>query len=153
MKKKIYIKKALPMLCAVALGSALASCSLETEDAGNLGGMWHMVSVDTLATGGVKDVSAEGRFWSVQGKILEVSTRSAALTEYIIFRYEHNGDSLRLYDCRLNDREKSDSVVTDVEKLRPYGINNTQERFYIDALNGGKMTLKSGRLRLNFKKF
>lgn len=54
MKKKIYIKKALPMLCAVALGSALASCSLETDDAGNLGGMWHMVSVDTLATGGVK---------------------------------------------------------------------------------------------------
>lgn len=33
MKKKIYIKKALPMLCAVALGSALASCSLETDDA------------------------------------------------------------------------------------------------------------------------
>lgn len=151
--KKIYIKKAIHLLCIATLFSAMASCSLETDDSGDLGGMWHMVSVDTLATGGVKDVSNEGRFWSVQGKILEVSTRSEALTEYIMFRYEHNGDSLRLYDCRINNREKSDSLITDAEKLRPYGISNIQDNFHIDALTGGKMTLKSSRLKLNFKKF
>ncbi|MBQ2337570.1 MAG: lipocalin-like domain-containing protein [Prevotella sp.] len=130
-----------------------ASCSfLETDNSGKLGGFWHLERIDTLATGGRKDLSKEKRFWSVQGSILEVSRREIGIMQPFIFRYEHNGNTLSLSDARSNDREKGDPAVENVEPLRQYGINELHETFNVEALDRSKMQLKSNTLRLFFVK-
>lgn len=145
--KKIYL------FILTAICCAFISCTIESSDGGDLDGMWRIVSIDTVATGGQHNISEENRFWSVQGKILEVSTRRTDKLEKIIFRFDHTADSLHIYDCRENDRRQSDSLMTDTTRLLPYGITHTEQTFHVDALDGKRMTLSTPELQLNFKKF
>lgn len=134
--------------------AALSSCSfLETDESGTIGGFWHMERVDTLTTGkSGYGISAEMRYWSIQGRILETSIRNGYLQDPIIFRYEHKGDSLILTDPRVSDRTKEDPAITEVDPLRPYGINKLREGFYIVAVDKGKMMLRNDYLKLYFVK-
>ena len=51
------------------------------------------------------------------------------------------------------DRADGDSLVTDVEVLRPYGVNSLQESFKVVSLESRTMILESPVLRLHFKKY
>lgn len=151
--KKTFTQYIAATVATTAMLWSAASCSfLETDNSGKLGGFWHLERIDTLATGGRKDLSKEKRFWSVQGSILEVSRREIGILQPFIFRYEHNGNTLSLSDARSNDREKGDPAVENVEPLRQYGINELHETFNVEALDRSKMQLKSNTLRLFFVK-
>lgn len=139
------------LLMAALAFIALTSCSLETDGSGDLGGYWHIESVDTLNTGGHLDLSNEKLFWAVQNTLLNVSNRSTGSS--YLFQYVHSGDSLLLSDPRLDDRQQGDPQVTDIEHLRPFGINNLEEGFAIESLHSSKMTLRSDAIRISFKKF
>ena len=134
----------------------LASCSLESSDNGDLDGMWHLRSVDTLATGGTCDKIPEYYYWCVQGSliVLEDKENTTSLTngDYI-FYFEHKGDTLRLYDPHVFSLSKGDPELTDVDVLRPYGINALDQTFIIETLNSSRMVLRDDSLRLYLKKF
>ena len=51
------------LLLMVALFS-LSACEIETHDNGKLDGFWHLEKVDTIATGGVCNMSQQKAFWS-----------------------------------------------------------------------------------------
>lgn len=141
---------------AVGLMLTLGSCSLEDSDNGDLDGMWHLRAVDTLATGGTYDKVPEYYYWCVQGTllVLENKENSTSLTAgNYIFSFDHSGDSLRLYDPHVFSLSKGDPELTDVEGLRPYGINALDETFVIETLTGSHMVLVSEELRLHLKKF
>lgn len=140
------------LLLAAVFLLPLASCSMfNTDDSGDLGGYWHLTRVDTLATAGVCDMSKAPVYWSVQGKILEV--RNVDTGVFVMFRYAHEGSTLSLSDVRYNQRERDDEAISDVDVLRPYGINSLTESFTVEQLDGSRMTLKSEMLKLYFKKF
>ena len=52
--------------------AAIPSCTIETSDNGKLDGFWHLVEIDTLQTGGQKDLSNEKLFWGVEAKLLHL---------------------------------------------------------------------------------
>ena len=133
------------------LMTGLSACSLEHDESGKLGGFWHLVSIDSLGKGGVADLSNEYYFWSIQGNILEVS--NVPVNERIIFRYEHKNDSLLLCEPRINNRRLSDTLITDIRTLLPYGLTQLEERFSVEALSHSKMVLRSKKLELRFKSF
>lgn len=132
---------------------ALSACELETHDNGKLDGFWQMSQIDTLATGGTKDVSQDRLYWSVQAQLIELSDRSSTDNAKYIFRFSNRSDSLLLRDGRLSDRRKGDPALESAEPLHQYGVNELDEKFAIEALSGSRMILKSETLRIKLRKF
>lgn len=147
MAKKIIIGLFLSILTC-----GFFSCSLERDKSGDLGGMWHLVAIDTLSSGGSLDLSEKRIFWSIQGVFLQVDDIDDNI-EPIIFHYEHSAETLILSNPLFNDRVKGDPKVTDLELLKPMGISELNEKYFVEVLDGGKMMLKSNTLRLKFRKY
>jgi hypothetical protein len=51
------------------------------------------------------------------------------------------------------DRADGDTPITDLEVLRPYGVNALQEQFRIVSLESEVLVLESPVLRLSFRKY
>ena len=128
---------------------ALSACELETSGNGGLDGFWHLERVDTLATGGVADWSAETRFWAFQARLLNVTNNDGGY----LLRFSHEGDSLTVSDPYAHARPNGATRLEDAQPLRPYGINGLSDRFRIEKLKGGTMVLSTKRLKLTLKKF
>ena len=137
---------------AVCAAVAMGSCQLETSGNGDLDGMWHLVRVDTLATSGSADMGSEKIYWSFQMRLLQLDDK-AQRYHSILFRFDHSGGMLRLYNPYVYDRENGDYILTDVEMLLPFGINSLDEVFTVESLKNGKMILRGDELRLSFVKY
>ena len=146
------IHKRVLLILFAMLSFCSCSIDLETSDNGDLDGYWHMQSVDSLENGNRLDYSDNIMFWAVQVRLIEVRDRSDVLGAYLL-QFNHIGDSLFLSNPRKNDKNTGDPVVEDVDKLRPFGINELGEHFKIEQLTSSKMVLKSKTLRISFKKF
>ncbi|MBQ5981751.1 MAG: lipocalin-like domain-containing protein [Prevotella sp.] len=131
---------------------SLTSCEIETHAKGNIDGNWHLEQIDTLETGGSKDIRENRIFWGIQANLVQLRSYYDPENIYIL-RFSKTDKTFQLYEPRLNDREKHDPAVTDVTLLNPYGINELQESFQIEKLSGSKMILKSAKLRLHFETF
>lgn len=138
-------------IIAVLTAVVLGSCELETSDNGHFDGFWHLVSVDTLSTGGTCDLSDKRMFWGVQVNLLNVTDYDKNAKGYFL-RFENAGSTLRLYDPYENNRTEGDIKVEDPSLLAPFGINALDETFRIEKLNKSRMILATDNLRLNFKK-
>lgn len=141
-------------LSSIALSAAAllgTSCSFNTDDSGDLGQFWHLISVDTIATGGSCDVAQRGIYWMAEGTIFQVGIYDGNQNSKYIFQYTSSDGRLLLSDPRLNDRRQNDPSITDVTVLQPYGINALEESFAIESVSGGKMMLASDVLRLHFR--
>ncbi len=124
-------------------------CEVETLYNGDLDGFWHVETIDTLQTGGTYDLSDSKVFWSFQAKLMSVR----GIDNEYLFRFNKTCDSLIISNPFLSDREIGDSAITNSDVLRPYGINALEEHFAVEQLSGSKMTLKSSKLRIKFRKF
>ena len=132
---------------------SFTSCELETSGNGDLDGFWHLVQVDTLQTGGVKDTSKDLFFWSFQVNLLQFSDRSYHIPIYMA-RFNHENGQLKVTQPCLYNREEGNEMVTEenVKDISPYGLNALEEIFRVEELSGSRMTLSNGTLRLYFKK-
>ena len=137
---------ALCVLCALCV-----SCEVETHSKGNIDGNWHLVKIDTLATGTAVDLSENRIFWAFQANLLQLRDNDRPDTVYIM-RFAIDGDALALSDPRINDRETGDPVAELTPTLKHLGINQAEELFAIEQLKNTRMTLSSDMLRLTFKK-
>ena len=89
---------------------SLSACEIETHDNGKLDGFWHLEKVDTIATGGVCDMSQQKVFWSVQAMIIEVSDRSNLNNDKYIFSFFKQADYQRKNRfCTCSERSGTDS--------------------------------------------
>lgn len=132
---------------------ALASCGdlLEHSQNDKLDGYWKLTTIDTLATGGQKNVSEQSLFMAVQGEIMMLNNRDNG-AEYI-FQFNHSDSHLKIYDSRKSDRTNGDPLLADPEDLKPFGFNNLEEDFTVEKLTGGKLVINDGTLRLHLIKF
>lgn len=129
----------------------LTSCEIEFSNNGKLDGFWQMIAVDTLATQHTSDLKTSGRTWAFQGRLLEMRDTKGGYSD-LYFSFEHRGDSLFLDSPYLSDRDADDIKITDVNIVRPYGVNGLKEGFEIESLSNNKLILCSKTLRLLFKK-
>ena len=155
MKKKRYkrISQYLIFSISAFLIFSFTSCELETSGNGDLDGFWHLVQVDTLQTGGVKDTSKDLFFWSFQVNLLEFSDRSYQIPIFMA-RFNHDNGQLKVTQPCLYNRDEGNEMVTEenVKDISPYGLNALEETFRVEELSGSRMTLSNGTLRLYFKK-
>ena len=138
----------------VGYGALFASCdNFHASDNGVLDGFWQLTNVDTLATGRSGDVRQLMIFWAVEANLLEI--RDLLSTEHInvFFRFKRQGNQLTLSDPVADNRPISDSIVTQVNTIRYYGLSHLTETLKILRLDSKKMTLESERLRMYFRKY
>lgn len=137
----------------VAIASFTA-CDIETSHNGKLDGFWHLEQVDTLATGGSADLSADRKFWAIQAKLINVRDINGG--SYLL-RFNQTADSLILhtpYSAQGQTEETGGNPpLDDPAPLTPFGINGLREGFAKEKLDGSKMILRSKTLRLKFRKF
>lgn len=129
---------------------ALASCTLERSDNGDLDGFWHLTSIDTLATGGYADYSEKQVFWMFQGKLYK--TREYTKYTAVVGHFQMEGDSLFVTDVFKDDRMNDDPAIENVSEIYVYGFSAINEHFKIVSLSSSNMTLQSKTLRLGFRK-
>lgn len=146
------------ILFAVLLTAVLSSCSLETDnEAGDLKGMWHLTSIETLATEGsddgttVEDVSQKRYFWSFQMKLLELDDKDGG--HYgILYRFALDGSTLTLSSPYRYDRTNGDEPISDTSLLTTFGINELTPTYQVNV-SGDKLTLSNNTTRLHFVKY
>ena len=129
----------------------LTSCEIEFSNNGKLYDFWQMIAVDTLATQHTSDLKTSGRTWAFQGRLLEMRDTKGGYSD-LYFSFEHRGDSLFLDSPYLSDRDADDIKITDVNIVRPYGVNGLKEGFEIESLSNNKLILRSKTLRLMLRK-
>ena len=149
MRKILYTIVALIVVMAAMTFNA---CTIETSEAGDFEGMWHLTRVDTIATGGVLDKSNDKMYWSFQFKLMQATDKTGRRSN-ILMRYIAGDGTLKLHTPYIYNRGNGDKPLEDTNLLKPYGINNLEEEFQVLKLGGGKMQLKSDLLILTFRKF
>lgn len=155
---KITAKALFKTILATLAITSLAACDIESSDNGDFDGFWHLERVDTLATGGTTDLSKKRVFWGVQYKLISVYDIDKDGTFGYYLRFTQTRDKIVTQSPYKNnwhqDRENGgDILIDDPTLLAPYGINNLEEEFVKETLNGGQMILRSEKLRLKFKRF
>ncbi len=146
-----YISHCKYLLFAVLFCALLHSCDIETSSNGKLDGFWHLVAIDTIATSVTRDMSNEKIYWSFENKLLELDDRTG-VNSSILFRFEHIGGALHLYDPYLYDRDNGDTPIYDVQMVLPFGVENTEITYAIDVLTSKRMIIRTDNLRLSFRK-
>ena len=133
--------------------SLLSSCSwFETDNAGDLEGLWHLRSVENLDDGSVADYSRQRIYWAFQKNLLEMEDKSGN-TAVLLWRFSHQEGKLIISSPYRYDRENGDELLETTELLEPYFIYNLEETFTIEHLGSGTMRLASPTVRMSFKKF
>ena len=125
-------------------------CDFELSGNGDLDGYWHLERIDTLQGGGVRDLSSESLFWGVQFHLLRMTDLAS---NDIVYRFSQENGQLILSAPCMFDRKEGDTLVTDLEVLRPFGIQSLDEHFDMVRLNTDQLVLKSAVLQLTFKKY
>ena len=152
------------LICSILF--MLLSCDIEHSSNGKFDGYWKITRIDTLQTGGINDLSGELRFWSVQGKLLQLNDRQN-YRQPCYLRFEKKGEQLRLYSPYADVSQGEDLPMTDAEPLRHWGINlsanndesgskaeeSLEEKFTFESLTSSNMVLASQTLRLYFKRY
>lgn len=139
------------LLSLFLISTFLYSCEVETHSNGNIDGNWHLLQVDTLATGGVCNMADNRIFWAFQAGLLQLSDNDRPDTVFIM-RFTKDDNKLSVTLPRINDREQGDPIAEITPTLTHLGVNQTGEHYTIQQLNSTRMTLLSDMLRLSFKK-
>lgn len=128
---------------------------MESSDNGHLDGFWHLVRVDTLSTEGkivgTSDLSQDYFFWAFQFQLLSVRNTQKSPEEYFL-RFQRQGDELVLSHPFQYVLQGKDAPVENIDLLRPFGINDQEERFRIVHLSSRRMTLQNKFLVLTMQK-
>ena len=144
MKRFFYILSLVSLLLMTA-------CDVETSDNGDLDGFWYLQRMESLANSNVdvSTISNQRIFWSVQSSLVQLWNLE---DQPIICQFTHEKGVLTLSNPCLFDRSSGDTPITDVDMLKPYGINEIPATFQVVSLNSENMILESPVLRLYFKK-
>lgn len=144
-------------LMAIVLAVLLCGCELHSSDNGDLDGFWQLYQMDTIATNHSAEVRHLKIFWAVQGDMLEMrdlhDLDATQCHEIVNFYFRLDGGKLYLSDPIVNNREISDSIVTQPSTLEFYGVTQLDEVFDVLQLDGCKMILQSDRYRLYFNRY
>lgn len=142
------MKRIVYLLSAVCL-FLMTACDIETSGNGDLDGYWHLQQVDSLSNNTVCDYSHQRIFWSIQSDLLQLWNLE---DQPIICQFTHEHGVLTLSNPCLFDRSAGDTMITDVEVLKKYGVNAIPSVFQVVSLNSDNLVLESPVVRLYFNK-
>ncbi len=150
---KLRLTAILPAILLSLSLSLFSSCELETSDNGDLDGMWHLMQVDTISTGGINDVVPQRIYWSFQVRLANL--RSLVDGPDVFCRFERNENLLRLHSFYFNDRPGGDPALDEATAvvLKKVMVDSLTQTYRIDNLDASTMVLSTNTLKLRFVKY
>ena len=132
----------------------MTGCDVETSDNGDLDGFWRMSSMTSVYSSTLPgvDMRQSGLTWSFQGRMLELRDVNDRQKD-IVMSFQHEGETLRVYDPYFVERDSGDIRIEDVSYLIPYGINHTDDSFTVLELSSDRMVLSNILVTLEFRKY
>ena len=132
----------------------MTGCDVETSDNGDLDGFWRMSSMTSVYSSTLPgvDMRQSGFTWSFQGRMLELRDVNDRQKD-IVMSFQHEGETLRVYDPYFVERDSGDIRIEDVSYLIPYGINHTDDSFTVRELSSDRMVLSNILVTLEFRKY
>ena len=132
----------------------MTGCDVETSDNGDLDGFWRMSSMTSVYSSTLPgvDMRQSGLTWSFQGRMLELRDVNDRQKD-IVMSFQHEGETLRVYDPYFVERDSGDIRIEDVSYLIPYGINHTDDSFTVRELCSDRMVLSNILVTLEFRKY
>ena len=149
MKKIIY---SILTACTLAWTTSCGDYDIN----GDLDGMWHLRTIETLANNSVENVKEQCVYYSIQQNLISVkrlykdNQPNAPKHKQPIGRFIHTGDSLILHNFRVFQNE---GIVSTPEDLAPFYLVGTTSRYAIKKLDADEMVLRTGLQEFTFKKF
>lgn len=147
MKKIIY---SILTACTLAWTTSCGDYDIN----GDLDGMWHLRTIETLANNSVENVKEQCVYYSIQQNLISVKRlykpNSTEQYKQHIGRFIHTGDSLILHNFRVFQNE---GIVSTPEDLAPFYLVGTTSRYAIKKLDADEMVLRTGLQEFTFKKF
>lgn len=145
------------LVLGLALG-LLSSCETHSSDNGDLDNWWYLRQVDDLTAGTSESVATKKIFWSYIGNLMQ--TEGGGKNKHL-YRFEHKGGTLRVYEPRAHSRNKGDTLLweKDLPTLEPQmlymkdeGNNTFEETFTVEQLTSSQMILlnEDKSMRLHF---
>lgn len=143
MKKLIYI-----ILSALLL----TACDLETSDNGAFDGNWQLRQIDTLATGGICDMSHSYIYWGVENHLLWVRDIDNNNLK-ILFRFERKDNELKIHSPHYVVTKDELIPLENDSLLTPLGITGTEDTYLIEKLSSSTLVLQNQSYTLHFRKY
>lgn len=128
----------------------LTSCEINFSTNGKLDALWQITEIQ-VKDGQPQNVVDEQLTWAFQFNLLEL--RSNKDYPNAMCRFEHKGDSLRIYQPLRAFFHESDIPFDDANELHPYGLYTLDEHFKVETLNSDRMILSSDSVRVVFRRY
>lgn len=128
----------------------LTSCEVNFSTNGKLDALWQITEIQ-VKDGQPQNVVDEQLTWAFQFNLLEL--RSNKVYPNAMCRFEHKGDSLRIYQPLRAFFHESDIPFENAEELHPYGLYTLDEHFKIETLNSERMILSSDSVRVVLRRY
>lgn len=145
------------ILTFISIVSIILFCSsCETSNNGDLDGLWLMVRVDSMQNSHSQEVRKELISWSFEKNLFQCyNHRTDMMSNAIMGRFEHNEENLIIHDMfRYNRMEGDIALTTDsIELLKPYGINQLPDTFFIEKIDKRQLKIANQIVRLCFDKY
>lgn len=145
------------IICFVIF-AILSSCEMEMSSNGVLDGYWQMTEMQWKGCDRATDMRDSGVYWAVEFKLLEINSlkNKPGYPRRYICRFEHTGETLRVFEPRVELHDISDTLVTaasDKKELRESGLHDADVTYAIIQLTSDRMELKSDSVRMVFRKY
>ncbi len=141
------------MLSVLAL---LTWSGCEVSGAGDLEGFWYLTRLDTLASGGRRDMDSTRVSWAFQTDLMQMVDYCDPNTqkEIVMARYVHADGLLTVHNPFVYDRMAGDRPIKadSCWRMAQYGINAVPDTFCIERLSRHRMQVADRTLRLYFEK-
>lgn len=150
-RQMISTMKKLLGLMALCLG--VGACEVRVSENGDFDGLWQLTAIDSLQSGYKADMHTSGEYWAVQVHLLEVRNMKGK-HENVLFRFNFVGDSLLLRSPYFDESgENGELPEHEVENLKPYGIDRSDQSYRVYRLDSDNMVLDKEDVRLSFRKY
>src|SRR5574344_299445 len=96
----------------------LAACDIHMSENGSLDGYWQLTAVDTLATGGHRDMQDTRIYWGIESTLIEMMDHDfkGSYNDYFFFFRRENG-YLTLVNAHRSNRAQGDVLVENAQEL------------------------------------
>lgn len=129
-------------------GIVAAACG-DYPTNGDLDGMWHLRTTESMADNRIEDVKEERIYYSVAQNLISLHKVDSSVKRYI-GRFDHTGDSLILHSFVAYQNESKPAPVAE---LLEYKLEGEVSRYAVRKLDSKQLVLRSADTELTFKKF
>ena len=134
------------------IAALLTACDIDNAGNGGIYGNWQLQQVDTLASGGMRDMSKSCIYWAFESDVMQIR-RIDGNNIKLMFTYKAAGDSITVRNPLLVRTKDELIAVEDKKTLEEYCMTGLTDIFHIIRKKNNTLILENSAYRMTFRKY